>query len=143
MTGNKDKNLDLSRPFEVIIGFVTGTISIALLLLCYFLLPRGGFLTTVSDPKAVTILSIPASFAIFFSVITYRLLITRNRLKGGELMSNNGWLTITLIMFIIAMSVAVIGHWIGSIFPAVVGIICMLKEPKFRKLTKLKLFSVK
>jgi hypothetical protein len=86
---DQNKRLNLSRPFEVLIGCVTGAISIALLFLCYLLLDKGGFLTTVSDPKTVTILSIPVSFATFFSIITYKLLITRNRLRGGELMSNN------------------------------------------------------
>lgn len=136
---DQDKRLNLSRPFEVLIGFATGAIAIALLFLCYFLLYKGGFLTTVSDPKAVTILSIPVSFAIFFSIITYKLLITRNRLRGGELMSKNGWLTITILMFTIAVSIAVIGHWIGSIFPAMIGTICLIREPKFRKLLNLKL----
>jgi O-antigen/teichoic acid export membrane protein len=135
----QDKRLNLSRPFEVLIGLVTGVISIALFFLCYLLLDKDGFLTTVSDPKAVTILSIPASFAIFFSIITYKLLITRNRLKGEELMSKNGWLTMTILMFIIAVSIAIIGHWIGSIFPAMIGIICLIREPKFRKLMNLKL----
>ena len=139
---DQDKKLNLSRPFEVLIGFVTGVISIALLFLCYLLLDKGGFLTTVSDPKAVTILSIPASFAIFFSIITYKLLITKNRLRGGELMSKNGWLAMTILMFIIAVSIAVIGHWIGSIFPALIGIICLIREPKFRKLMNLKLHKV-
>jgi O-antigen/teichoic acid export membrane protein len=135
----QDKRLNLSRPFEVLIGLVTGVISIALFFLSYLLLDKDGFLTTVSDPKAVTILSIPASFAIFFSIITYKLLITRNRLKGEELMSKNGWLTMTILMFIIAVSIAIIGHWIGSIFPAMIGIICLIREPKFRKLMNLKL----
>jgi O-antigen/teichoic acid export membrane protein len=135
----QDKRLNLSRPFEVLIGLVTGVISIALFFLCYLLIDKDGFLTTVSDPKAVTILSIPASFAIFFSIITYKLLITRNRLKGEELMSKNGWLTMTILMFIIAVSIAIIGHWIGSIFPAMIGIICLIREPKFRKLMNLKL----
>ncbi len=139
---DQDKSLNLSRPFEVLIGFATGAISVALLFLCWLLLDEGGFLTTVSDPKAVTILSIPVSFAIFFSIITYKLLITRNRLRGGELMSKNGWLTITILMFIIAASIAVIGHWIGSIFPSMIGIICLIREPKFRKLMNLKLHKV-
>ena len=139
---DQDKRLNLSRPFEVLIGFATGAISMALFFLCYLLLDKGGFLTTVSDPKAVTILSIPASFAIFFSIVTYKLLITRNRLRGGELMSKNGWLAMTILMFIIAASIAVIGHWIGSIFPALIGIICLIREPKFRKLMNLKLHKV-
>ena len=139
---NQDKKLNLSRSFEVLIGFATGAIAIALLFLCYLIFDKGGFLATVSDPKMVTILSIPASFAIFFSIITYKLLITRNRLRGGELMSKNDWLAMTILMFIIAISIAVIGHWIGSIFPALIGIICLIREPKFRKLMNLKLHKV-
>lgn len=133
---NEDRELKLSRPIEVLIGFFTTAISLSLILFCIWFISNGGMSRTLNDPKGVTIVSIPASFAIFFIVISYMIFTKKTNDRNSELMAKSGWLTLSVFFLIFALAVWIFGHWIGSILPAIIGIICLLKEPRFRELIK-------
>ena len=109
-------------------------VSLGLFALCFFIVIQGGIFRTFSDPKGFTIFSIPASFGIFFTVISVNLLVVRKRVPNEELMSVNSWRVLAFLMLAMAAIVLVFGNWLGSIIPVVIGAICLIKDPKVQEL---------
>ena len=134
MLKKEDRKININRTTEIIFGTLMAAVSLSLIVLSLFIAVSGGISRTFNDPKGITIFSVPASFAIFFSVIAVNLLASRKRSPNEELMSVNSWRTLAILMFAIAVSVFFIGSWYGAIIPVVIGAICLIKDPKIREL---------
>lgn len=87
MLKKEDRKININRTTEIIFGTFMAVVSLGLFVLCFFLAIKGGILRTFNDLKGITIFSVPASFAIFFTVIAINLLALRKCSPNGELMS--------------------------------------------------------
>lgn len=130
---NEDRKIQLSRTVEVLIGIFLVLISIFLILLCIAVLTKGDFSTQMQMRKGITLFSLPASFAIFFSVLAINLLKSKTDQLNVALMSLTSWRLLAGIMFGFGLIILILGNWIGVLLPFVIGAISLFKDPKIRE----------
>jgi len=89
------------------------------------------FSRLISDPgadaKGWILFSFPLVFVIFFSTMAWRGFASLN--SKGEALSHVGWRILAGAFFAIGVALAFV-HWFGAIFPATVGFVCLLADPK-------------
>jgi hypothetical protein len=130
----EDRKIQLSRPVELSIGIVVTILSLSLVLLCVFILVGVAFSSQAESRQGVTLFSVPASFAIFFSVVARNLLKRKKDRVITELMSINSWRFLAGAMFGFGVIILFFGTWVGVLLPCVIGAISLLKDPKIREL---------
>jgi len=128
---NEHRKIQLSRTVEVLIGIFLALVSIFLILLCIAILTKGDFSNQMQMRKGITLFSLPATFAIFFSVLAINLLKPKTDQLDAELMSFIGWRFLAGIMFGFGLIILIFGNWIGVLLPVVVGAISLFKILKY------------
>lgn len=131
----EDKKIILNQPLELLIGFVATIISLSLLILIGWLLNTSSFSQILNDPKRVTIVSIPITFALFFITIAFNIFRKSTTIvENKEIMPEIYWYTLAIFLLLLALLVAIFGHWFGTILPIIISFICLLKNQRFREM---------
>src|SRR4030043_938490 len=131
---NDDRKIQLSRNAEIFIGIFFAFVSISLIVLCITIITKGDWSSQIHMKKGITILSYPASFAVFFSIIAINLLKSNKEQLNASLMSLIGWKLLAGIMFGFGLIIFIYGNWIGALLPFMIGAISLSKDPKIREI---------
>jgi len=114
------------RVVVAIFALFAISIAIALSALIALMIARGGL---NSDPKVGVILSLIASFVVFFGVIGV-LAVSVLLKPRTELMPVSGWRLLSASLATLGAASAIAYHWIAVLPWFAMALICLLKDPK-------------
>ena len=122
-----------SRMPSLILGIVLLAIGLPLACLAAFLVYRG-LLATTNMRVMGMIVGIPLAFAVFFLVVGLRALFVKG--DARELMPLYAWRWLSGALVCLGIVLGVISHWASAVVPSVLGLVCLLREPKVAKWLK-------
>lgn len=115
-----------NRVVVAILALFALSVAVALGALIALLIARGGL---NSDPKVGVILSLIASFVVFFGAIGV-LAVSVLLKPRTELMPISGWRLLSGSLATLGVASAIAYHWV-AVFPwFAMALICLLKDPK-------------
>lgn len=113
----------------IVLGKVSSRILAALsLLLGSCLVAIAVMLLNASGPSVdveTGIVTFPISFAAFFLFLAWRFWQSPQQQALGE---ESHWRRLAIFMFVLALAGIVLWHWIAALFPAIIGILCLMKH---------------
>jgi hypothetical protein len=121
--------ISLPRRYELVVAAVLGAIAVSLLVFVAWILNAAlSDSSRLQSPFAAGI-TLAFSIGAVFAVMSWRLLAGHSS-TGLELLSLAGWRRLSILLFVVAILTALTLHWFAGVPPAIIGGLCLLKDPR-------------